>query len=396
MKQFCCSLLLVLISNIAFSQITSPVTPQNYGNVADEIVDWYELHPNFNLTTNQIKNFFSSQLANVTYQSSCTPPAPSVEDMDATSITVGWAASPGATKYRVGYINLGTGDSDYIAVTSPDTVLNNLSDGLYLISLQAYCGNHFGPLDIIIADKPILYSDLTDGCNCAAPATWIDASSQEEDYVFEPWPGVDQEEIFEIRVFFTENDYSWPSETTILINHSEQIVYVAPTCTKNMAVSNRTTMFHSTSPGESSDYEAYFSFSDGFFFDPTMFTTAQGNSWNIKVDKCRKPTTRPGKYSGIRSASEENTSIVDAQCRPNPAGHQTLLTYQLPEDSQVALSLYDAYGQKVRLIQTLQWELAGAHQHNIDLSDLPAGFYYLSLQGPEQSQMLPIVKAKNN
>jgi len=64
---------------------------------------------------------------------------------------------------------------------------------------------------------------------------------------------------------------------------------------------------------------------------------------------------------------------------PNPFNPRTVLSYQLPVASQVALRVYDTAG---RLVQTLVngRRDAGSHEVMFDASHLPSGIYFYRLE----------------
>jgi beta-glucanase (GH16 family) len=74
--------------------------------------------------------------------------------------------------------------------------------------------------------------------------------------------------------------------------------------------------------------------------------------------------------------NNDNNYLINA---PNPARDFTVIQYQLEQNSEVNLSIYDVNGQ---LIQTLvaEKQSRGSHQVHWDLTNLPSGMYYYSLE----------------
>ena len=79
--------------------------------------------------------------------------------------------------------------------------------------------------------------------------------------------------------------------------------------------------------------------------------------------------------------------------KPNPASHQTNLSYYLSEDSDVELSLFNVLGERVMLLETA-YKLMGAHEHQVELSKLVPGayFYQLSVKDKVYVKRLNILK----
>lgn len=60
---------------------------------------------------------------------------------------------------------------------------------------------------------------------------------------------------------------------------------------------------------------------------------------------------------------------------PNPSNSITWLTYELSQESSVEIALYNLNGQKLKTITERILMVAGKHQIEMDLSDLPPGIY---------------------
>jgi hypothetical protein len=64
---------------------------------------------------------------------------------------------------------------------------------------------------------------------------------------------------------------------------------------------------------------------------------------------------------------------------PNPFNPSTVITYELPGDGPVTLTVYDVLGRVVRLLVNERQD-AGVHEMIFDGSSLAAGVYYYRLQ----------------
>jgi hypothetical protein len=64
---------------------------------------------------------------------------------------------------------------------------------------------------------------------------------------------------------------------------------------------------------------------------------------------------------------------------PNPFNPTTTVTYDLPAPSEIALSVFDVLGRKVRLLAS-GTHPAGTHQVRFDAAGLPSGIYFYTLK----------------
>ena len=64
---------------------------------------------------------------------------------------------------------------------------------------------------------------------------------------------------------------------------------------------------------------------------------------------------------------------------PNPTDSRSSLQYELPEQAEVSLSVYDLYGRKVRDVYNGRVG-AGQHTHEVDMNGLAKGLYLVQLK----------------
>jgi uncharacterized repeat protein (TIGR01451 family) len=86
-------------------------------------------------------------------------------------------------------------------------------------------------------------------------------------------------------------------------------------------------------------------------------------------------------------AFELNTKVY-----PNPFNNNIQLSYQLKEDSNVSLSVYNALGVKIKDLQTEVLENAGLHLHQFNLEDLSSGLFYLNIKTERGTKIEKIIK----
>jgi len=87
------------------------------------------------------------------------------------------------------------------------------------------------------------------------------------------------------------------------------------------------------------------------------------------------------------------TRVTLSQNYPNPFNPTTEIQFQLPEDTNLTLSVYNVQGQ---LIQTLAQGryLRGEHTVRFNGSNIPSGFYFIRLQTPQKTYTKKMVLLK--
>jgi hypothetical protein len=117
---------------------------------------------------------------------------------------------------------------------------------------------------------------------------------------------------------------------------------------------------------------------DGF-----VYVAGMDNGWHTAFDYLLIKYSQAG--TGIDQLNHELASIdlpkgfILDQNYPNPFNSNTLVTYQLKKQADVALFLYDAAGSLVRTL-VKETQNAGAHQVSINGNDLPSGTYICRLR----------------
>ena len=78
---------------------------------------------------------------------------------------------------------------------------------------------------------------------------------------------------------------------------------------------------------------------------------------------------------------------------PNPFNPSTRISFEVPEQTQIALRVFDITGHLVTTLADGVVE-AGAHQVTFDAAALPTGVYFAQLTSPAQTQMIKMVLLK--
>jgi subtilisin-like proprotein convertase family protein len=77
---------------------------------------------------------------------------------------------------------------------------------------------------------------------------------------------------------------------------------------------------------------------------------------------------------------------------PNPTDNEAVLSYDLPEQTTLAITLLDMNGRLIRTIQANSKKDAGTHQANIEVNDLPAGIYLVQFRTDKGVQTHKLVR----
>lgn len=95
-------------------------------------------------------------------------------------------------------------------------------------------------------------------------------------------------------------------------------------------------------------------------------------------------------FTGIQNTKKNSFNLN--QNFPNPASDYTMIRFELGKSQQIKLDLYDLVGNKIGTLENKNLD-AGMHQLNVDVRQLPAGYYMYTLNtGDEQlSKKLLIV-----
>ena len=98
-------------------------------------------------------------------------------------------------------------------------------------------------------------------------------------------------------------------------------------------------------------------------------------------------------YVGLNESSKTNSSIKLFQNEPNPANGSTIIRYELPEEANVTLKVFNITGKEVLVINEGN-KRAGAHKLNLNTADLSGGVYYYTLTtgNAEATQKMIIIE----
>jgi hypothetical protein len=75
---------------------------------------------------------------------------------------------------------------------------------------------------------------------------------------------------------------------------------------------------------------------------------------------------------------------------PNPAQNDFTLKYNLSQNSDVNINIFNLLGEKVKTISLNEKQLAGQHKLNVDVSDIPNGVYTVNLEAQNSNKTIRI------
>ncbi|MEE9553096.1 MAG: T9SS type A sorting domain-containing protein [candidate division Zixibacteria bacterium] len=101
----------------------------------------------------------------------------------------------------------------------------------------------------------------------------------------------------------------------------------------------------------------------------------------------------PNPVSSVEHSTEIPTTFALSQNYPNPFNAKTNITFNLVDDSDVKISVFDITGAKVTTLVDDRM-IAGEHSVNWDASEVASGVYYYSLKtnGEESTRKMTLLK----
>lgn len=102
-----------------------------------------------------------------------------------------------------------------------------------------------------------------------------------------------------------------------------------------------------------------------------------------------------GPWPGVTSAAiyKVPDDFLLEQNDPNPFYPVTLISYELPVNSDVKLEVYDSWGKRVSTLQN-GIQPAGRHNVKLDASGLPGGMYMYRLQAGSEVLIRKMILSK--
>ncbi|HEY6161144.1 MAG TPA: T9SS type A sorting domain-containing protein, partial [Bacteroidia bacterium] len=145
----------------------------------------------------------------------------------------------------------------------------------------------------------------------------------------------------------------------------------------------------------------------GIYFDgvPVTMTVNANAGYKFQYWKCNSAFTGENDSISItRDVHADDTFTayfrsleLNFSVSPNPFGNSVTFTYELPEDAQASLKIYNVLGQKVaEVITPDQFTKAGSYSItlNPDQYTLASGVYFAEFKAGDYSKVIKIVRAR--
>lgn len=117
--------------------------------------------------------------------------------------------------------------------------------------------------------------------------------------------------------------------------------------------------------------------------------SVQYDGWAID-DFCFEEISNPCNFSTVQAIEKSSLLLFDAI--PNPAKGQTQVSYYLPQAENISLNITNLLGEVIYLQN--QYAPAGKHTELIDVTNVPAGVYYYTLQSGKQQAVKKLIIIK--
>ena len=123
--------------------------------------------------------------------------------------------------------------------------------------------------------------------------------------------------------------------------------------------------------------------------------TPNGTQTGVRTDKCDFWDQAAGFATGIQKNynNSEPHNFRLFQNYPNPFNPNTVIRYEIPNETFVIVKLYDLLGREIKTLVD-EDERAGIHSYNFDGSELPSGIYFYRITAGELSQTKKLLLLK--
>ncbi|MBU2491803.1 MAG: T9SS type A sorting domain-containing protein [Bacteroidetes bacterium] len=121
-------------------------------------------------------------------------------------------------------------------------------------------------------------------------------------------------------------------------------------------------------------------FNNQLFLNGTTLTAEEGsrNSFIAKLSLTGNPTN-------VKSINSLPSDFSLSQNYPNPFNPNTIISYQLPEQSNVKLKIYDMLGREIKTLVN-DVKPAGSYNISFNAANLSSGIYFYTINTPSFSQ----------
>ncbi len=116
---------------------------------------------------------------------------------------------------------------------------------------------------------------------------------------------------------------------------------------------------------------------------PRKIDAALADEWIGKaeeiIDAIKTALPKSGELDELASEDVLPETYNLNQNYPNPFNPTTTISYSIPENEYVTLSIYDALGKEVAVLDN-GFRTAGNYSHTFDASDLSSGMYFYTIR----------------
>lgn len=353
------SIALIFQGLLLSAQPISEVSSNNLNQYLYEMQDYFGQI--MNVSTTQLGIFMQPFVAGGN-SATCSTPAPSVISETAQQITFRWPGAPGS-QYRVAYINLLTGTRETTVINSKQHTFH-VPDGLYQFSFQQICGGKKSKAVIIILDKVVALTELPGlECDCVVEEVYTGfevngmslAGNEEMDISIRDESNEDNV-IFQMHL----------QKACVMCNN----YWVNPYCDDN-----------------SVNYSNDISYVD-LGEEETNVLLITGQMMTLEFDLSDG-------YEAVVSICADDEiggdgTIKQLQVTNSIPGSSYTIRGKKVSSSSVDMTLFNQAGQQIWQVNTpggLDYV-----EQRIDLSDLPAGIYFLRIDGATGSQTKKLLR----
>jgi Secretion system C-terminal sorting domain len=354
----------LLVFNVdLLAQPVSPVHRDNLPQFIDEMESYYDTLIKIPLPV------ISSYLLNHLDHNNIPCDAPDslqVTGMTDSTLSIKWLPVDSAVNYRVGYFNLVTGDNAELIVpaTATDHDFYPIPNGFFMVWVQAKCGEGmFGPMSIIIIDKVVQMSlDLGISCKCDLPEIFLNVGTYAISGPMNGYQG------FKINLY-SDGQLSYSLSFKLILASGVPTYHVNPTCFSPGVTMQNGLGYVPGGPGN-----LHFQNESG-----EVKVTNNQSTYALKLVTCGPIIPLP------RSSENSNIETIDHSfaAYPNPFFDRLSLAFTDGETSP-KLTIHDALGKA--------WVQGIATNNMVDVSMLPPGIYFLTLETDDWKKTEKIIK----
>lgn len=356
-------LILLLLSAYAFGASAQPITEVHKNNVDQFVIEMEQYFGQAMTVTGEQINQFMLPFVFGGNTTTCEAPNPAVTSEAPQQISFEWSGLL-FDDYRVGYLNLLTGDQNVSVIDHPDHSFD-VEDGLYIFVFQQICGTKKSNAIIIILDKVVALTNVPGmACDCSH-TTLYEGNAVDE---------LSLSEFDEMDVMI---QHTYINDLTIFQMHMER---ACPDCIEYNVNTECLNNGNNTNINNINYLEI-----EGYAGNVLTFS---GVSMNLTYDL-------PSNYEPVVALCKlrpghNNNGILRMALKPIIPG----AVYQVNNlESAGKISSLTLINQTGQIMQQLRLpEGSIGLDHELDLTPYPSGIYFLRIEGPFIHQTRKLIR----